>query len=132
MFLMIGWSTDSTDQVMLAFSFVSTIQLLLPATNDNTSLLNIVVYIRDTYDCAKQFNISSILVESDLTGIESLLGNSQNSTNNAFVQMLNSGNQNAVSQVLTSISKQSNQINNQAIQTALASKCLHPSYLHTK
>jgi hypothetical protein len=128
---MTGWSTDPTDQVMLAFSFVSTIQLLLPPTNDNTSLLNIVVYIRDTYDCAKQFNISSILVESDLTQIDGLIGNSRNSTTNAFFQMLNSGNQNAVSQVVTSISQQSNTINNQAIQTALESKSLDMFSIHT-
>jgi hypothetical protein len=105
---------------MLAFSSESDIQLLLPSTNDNTSLLNIVAYISDTYDCVTEFNMSSVLVEADLSGIDSL----QNSTNNAFIQMLASGNQNRISQVITSLSQQMNQINNQAIETAVASKCI--------
>jgi len=106
---------------MLAFSSESDIQLLLPSTNDNASLLNIVAYITDTYDCVTEFNMSSVLVEQDLSAIDSL----QNSTNNALIQMLSSGNQNRISQVITSISQQLNQINNQAIETAVASKFIY-------
>jgi len=106
---------------MLAFSLVSTIQLLLPATNSNTSLLNIVAYISDTYDCTTEFNMSSVFVEPDLSEIDSL----QNSTSNSLIQMLASGNQNRIGQVITSLSGQLNEINNQAITTARASKCVH-------
>jgi hypothetical protein len=106
---------------MLAFSSVSNTQLILPATNDNTALLNIVAYIRDTYDCVTEFNMPSVFVEPDLIGIDSL----QNSATNSFIQILASGNQNRVSQVITSLSRQFNAINNQAIETALASKCIH-------
>jgi hypothetical protein len=65
--------------------------------------------------------MSSVFVESDLSEIDSL----QNSTSNSFIQMLASGNQNRISQVITSLSGQLNEINNQAITTALASKCVH-------
>jgi hypothetical protein len=65
--------------------------------------------------------MSSVLVEQDLSAIDSL----QNSTNNALIQMLSSGNQNRISQVITSISQQLNQINNQAIETAVTSKCIY-------
>jgi len=116
-----GWTTNPSDRVMLAFSSESDIQLLLPSTNDNTLLLNIVAYISDTYDCVTEFNMSSVLVEADLNAIDSL----QNSTNNALIQMLASGNQNRISQVITLISQQLNQINNQAIETAVGSKCIY-------
>jgi hypothetical protein len=121
MVCLIGWTTNPSDRVMLAFSWESEIQLVLPSTNDNTSLLNIVAYISDTYDCVTEFNMSSVLVEADLSAIDSL----QNSTNNAFIQMLASGNQNRISQVITSISQQLNQINNLAIETAVGSKCIY-------
>jgi hypothetical protein len=65
--------------------------------------------------------MSSVFVEPDLNEIDSL----QNSTNNALIQMLASGNQNRIGQVITSLSGQLNEINNQAITTARASKCVH-------
>ncbi|CAF3596750.1 unnamed protein product [Rotaria sp. Silwood1] len=115
-----GWTTNPTDRVMFAHSYTSTTQLLLSATNDNTSVLNIIVYIRDTYDCVAEFNISSIIVVPDWKKMESLLGSLQNSTNDSFIQMLASSNQNMVSQIVTSLSQQFNTMNNQAIETAIS------------
>ncbi len=108
---------------MLAFSFVSNIQLILPGINNNSSLLNIVVYIRDIYDCVTEYNnISSVFIEPDLTQLNNLIDSLQTSNTNSFIQMLASGNQNTVGQIITSVSQQFNTINNQAVQTALASK----------
>lgn len=121
---MIGWTDDPSERVMLAFSLVSNTQLLLPAANDNTSLLHIVAYIHDTFDCVTEFNMSSVLVEPDLTGIN----NWENSTNNTYVQMLAGGNQNTVTQILTSVSRQFNKINTQAVETAMASKYIHHNF----
>ena len=84
---------------MLAFSLVSTIDLLIPAPSVNGSSMNIVAYIRDTYDCVTELNMSSVLVQSDFTGINSL----PSSTNSSLMQMLASGNQNRISQVITSL-----------------------------
>jgi hypothetical protein len=111
---------------MLALSLISTTQLLLPANNDNTSLLNIIAYIRDMSNCVTEYNMPSILVISDMTEIDIVINTVQNSNNemptNSFVQMLASGNQNIVNQVITSFSSQFNAINNQALQTAVISK----------
>jgi len=43
-------------------------------------------------------------------------------TTNPFIQLLASGNQNTVGQVLTSISQQFNKINSESLQNAVSSK----------
>jgi len=49
--------------------------------------------------------------------------NSPNSlTTNPIVQLLSSGNQNTVGQILTSISQQFNKINTESLETAVSSK----------
>jgi hypothetical protein len=49
--------------------------------------------------------------------------NSPNSlTTNPIVQLLSSGNQNTVGQILTSISQQFNKINVESLETAVSSK----------
>ena len=106
---------------MLGFSFQSTIQILLPPTNDNTSLLNIIVYISDSYSCITEYNISSIYIEIDLIEMNNFI---EKSVNSLFIKILESRNQNLVSQVITSLSIQFNQINNEIIENALISKTL--------
>ncbi|UJR08943.1 hypothetical protein I4U23_013195 [Adineta vaga] len=110
-----GWRTDQSDRVMIAFSMLSTNEVLLSGTNENGSLLHIVANIRDIYDCVTEYNISSVFVESNFEEIESFL----NSTNNSFISMLASGNQNRISQIITSLSHEFNKINDQAIENAL-------------
>ncbi len=121
-----GWTTDSADRMMLAFSPIPTFQLRLPSGNDNTSLIHIVGSIRDTLNCITEFNISSVVVVSDSQAItnfiDSLQQSSGGNTNNAFVQILASGNQNAVGQVISSLSQQFNTINNQTVEYAVASE----------
>ena len=129
---MTGWTTNPADRVMLAFSVASTIELLLPATDDNTSSLHIIVHIRDTYDCLTEWNMSSVRVQPDSSQMANLVNSLHNSTENSLVRMLATGNQNAVSQVATSVSQQCNQINHQALQTAVTRESVHPippSYL---
>ena len=110
---------------MIAFSSVETLQVRLPAGNVNTSLLYIYAYIRDTLDCVTKVNLSSVVVISDLSQMNSLIDSLQNSnngiTNNPLVQMLASENQNTVSQVIISLSQEFNKINNQAIENAVTS-----------
>ncbi len=111
---------------MIAFSSVSTVQLRLPAGNDNQSLVHIIGYIRDTLDCVTEFNISSVVVASDLEEINNLVNNLQKSsnelTNNPLIQLLASGNQNTIGQVISSLSQEFNKINNQSIGNAVSSK----------
>jgi hypothetical protein len=111
--------------MIIAFSSVETIELRLPSGDDNTSLLYISGYIRDTLYCVTELNLSSVVVISDLGQMNGLIDSLQNSnngiTNNPLVQMLASGNQNTVGQVISSLSQEFNKINNQIIQNAVTS-----------
>src|SRR5690349_17492726 len=51
------WTNDISKRLIIAFSAVSDIQLLLPAGDDNTSLVNMIVHIRDTLGCITEYNI---------------------------------------------------------------------------
>jgi hypothetical protein len=111
--------------MIIAFSSIETLKLRLPSGNDNTSLLYIYAYIRDTLDCVTELNLSSVVVISDLGQMNSLIDSLQNSnnaiTNNPLVQMLASGNQNTVGQVISSLSQEFNKVNSQTIANAVTS-----------
>lgn len=113
---------------MVAFSAVSNLQVRLPAGDNQTSLLNMAVDIRDTLDCATEYNMSSISVivnTNDITDFINVLQTSSSqatSGNNQFVQLLSSGNQNTVGQVVTSLSQQFNTMNSGTVDTAVSSE----------
>ena len=69
--------------------------------------------------------MSSIRVRPDSLGIADFITTLQSSsnriTNNPIVQLLAGGDQNTVGQVLTSLSQQFNQMNNQSIENAVSS-----------
>jgi hypothetical protein len=132
-----GSTSDRSDQTLIAFSSVSTFQLRLPAGQKNTSMLQLSVTIRDQMDCVRQVNLPSVVVRIDSDEIDHFLLSLQSSiavadtsvpsstlNNNPLVQILSSGNQNAVGQVLSSLSQQFNEVNAQALQTAADSECL--------
>jgi len=123
--VILAWTTDSSQQIMIAFSSVSDFQIRLPAGDAQTSLLNIVIHIRDILDCVTEVNISSVSVIPDSTGITDLINTLQNSpneiTNNPIVRLLASQNQNIVGQIITSLSQQFNQINNESVNKAASS-----------
>ena len=70
--------------------------------------------------------MSSVTVLPDSAGINDLISNLQSSsnqiTNNPIVQLLASGNQNTVGQVLTSLSQQFNKMNNENLDKAVSSR----------
>jgi hypothetical protein len=114
---------------MLAFSSVPSMELRLPAGDDTNSLVHIIGYVRDTLDCVTEFNVSSVVVVTDSEGINNLIDILQTSsstlTNNPLVQILASGNQNMVGQVISSLSLVFNKINNQTVENAVASEDIH-------
>ncbi|CAF4254278.1 unnamed protein product [Rotaria sp. Silwood2] len=116
------WTKDSSERLMIAFSPVSLFQVRLPSGDDQTSILNIVIYIRDLLDCLTEMNMSSISVMPDLSTITDLINNLQSSSNiiqnNPIVQLLASGNQNIVGQIITSVSQQFNKMNNESLDNA--------------
>jgi len=111
---------------MLAFSSVPSMKLRLPAGDDTNSLVHIIGYVRDTLDCVTEFNVSSVVVVTDSEGINNFVDILQTSsstlTNNPLVQILASGNQNTVGQVISSLSQVFNKINNQTVEHAVASE----------
>ncbi|CAF4343724.1 unnamed protein product, partial [Adineta steineri] len=89
-----------------------------------TSLVNIIIVIRDLLDCTTQFNISSIRVIVNLADITDFItvlqAPSTQTNNNQFVQLLSSKNQNAIGQVVTSLSQQFNQMNTGSVNNAVS------------
>jgi hypothetical protein len=121
-FIQLAWTSDPSERMIIAFSSISTFQVLLPAGDDQTSLLHLTISIRDTLYCLTELNISSVNVIPDSAGISNLINSLQNSTNNPIVQLLASGNQNIVGQVITSLSQAFNQMNSKSIDQAVSSK----------
>ena len=116
------------DRTMVAFSSAATMSLRLPAGRTNTSMLQLVVVIRDQLGCVVEVNLSSVVVTVDSVAIDQLLQAVRSSSasalnNNPLVQILSSGNQNAVAQVLLGLSQQFNGISTQALQMAVNSEC---------
>jgi hypothetical protein len=121
----LAWTTDPSQRMIIAFSPLSTFQLQLPAGNDQTSLLYLSVSIRDTLDCIAEANVSFVSVIPDQAGIANLINDFQSSSNeitaNPTVQLLASGNQNTVSQIISSLSQQFNKMNSENVDTAVLS-----------
>ncbi|UJR19272.1 hypothetical protein I4U23_022401 [Adineta vaga] len=116
-----GWTTVPTKKMMIAFSTISIFQIYLPMGDNQTSLLHLVVHIRDQLECITEINISSLIVQSDSTTITNLINDIQiSSSTNPIVQLLASGNQNLVGQILTSISQQFDQISNEDLDKAIS------------
>ncbi|CAF0859705.1 unnamed protein product [Rotaria sordida] len=119
------WTKDSSQRIMIAFSPVSDFQVRLVTGDKQTSLLNIVIYIRDFLDCITEVNVSSVSVISDFVEINDLINKIQSSsneiTNNPIVQLLYSGNQNIVGQIITSLSQYFNQMNTENVDDAVSS-----------
>jgi len=77
---------------------------------DSTSLLTkISIYIRNTFDCITEENISSACFYDDLIEMFYFILSFQNS-NIFFIQILSNGNQNLVGQISISISQQLDQM----------------------
>ena len=100
-------------QTMIAFSLISDFQIRLPAGE-----LNLTVHISDTFDCVTEVNLTVNVIPDDIDLFNSL----ENLENNSIVRLLVSGNQNTVGQIITSISRQSNQMNDENIDKAISSK----------
>jgi hypothetical protein len=113
----------SEDQTMIAYSSVPTMQVRLPPAQTNKSVLHLFVVIRDGMDCVAVANALSVVVRIDSNAIDQFVSTAQPSaSSNALnslplVQALYSGNQNAIGQVLSSLSQQLNGISTQALQT---------------
>ncbi|CAM4770288.1 unnamed protein product [Rotaria magnacalcarata] len=118
-----GWTTDRTERIMLAFTSLPTLKIRLPANNGNTSLLMMMVHIRDMLDCMGEFYMEAPVVILDSTEINTLINVLQEpnkgATINPFVRLLASGYQNTVGQIIILIAQELNTMNKQNIETAV-------------
>ena len=113
--------------MLIAFSAQFYFDVRLPAGEDSASLLGLTVQIRDSLDCVTVWNLSAISVTTDSAGISDLLAALQMPTtgalsNNPLVQLLSSGNQNTVGQIVGSLSQEFNKMNAQSLQNAVSSE----------
>ena len=131
-FLSLVRMIDESEILMIAFTLIPNIQLQLPAGNDNTSSLNLVVRIRDTLNCITEYNLTSVTVLPDTVQINDFIRSLQASNNaangNSIVRALTSGNQNVVGQLIISLSQIFNQMNTQSLQNTISSNFLSPSH----
>lgn len=113
------YSISYFNRLMIGYNTLSTIQLRMPIGGDpNSNLLQIIVRIRDKFDCRIELNLSSsISVQSDMTNSDYY--NKMNS--NPFVEILYGKNQNDICQVLTSMSQVLNIFAQQNLQLAIQS-----------
>lgn len=122
----LGYTTDRTEQVMIAYSSVSDFTVYLPAGAENTSILHTTIYIRDTLDCFTEYNMTSISVTLDTTEMKDLIntlqGNTNSAMNNSLTRLLFTGNSYTTSQVINAFSQSFNQMNAESIQTAISSR----------
>jgi hypothetical protein len=125
-FVIIGWTTDYSNEMILGFTTQSTFQLRLPAGDDNNSFLNVSVHIRDMLNGITEYNMQTIVVLTDSTEITTLIdvvqqpGDEANS--NSLVQLLASGDQNIVGQILTSLSQVFNKMISESVESAVTSE----------
>jgi hypothetical protein len=120
------WTTDFSKRLIVGFSSIPNFQVRLPTEHENVSILNMIIYIRDTFDCVTEYNMSSVSVQSNSESVSKLINNLKGSTSdinsNPFVRSLYGGNQNIIGQTITSLSQQLNRINMENISNAVSSK----------
>lgn len=122
------WTKDQSEQMLIAFSSVPVFQFHLPAGNNPTFTLNIIIHVRDLLDCKTEANTSSVSVIPDVSAMNNLMNDLQNPSNqmntNPIVKLLASGNQNIVRQVIASVSQQLNQMNTESLTKAMTSRLI--------
>ena len=117
-----SWTDNVANRIIVAYSYVSTFQVYLPKSGSNdASTINLLIEIRDYFNCITQVNISSVIITVDSNELDSLLTSSNEiNTGNKIIRLLSSGNQNVVGQLMTSVSQQFNEINNENIDDAIS------------
>lgn len=125
-FYSLGRSKDpSRPMMMIAFSSISDFKIRLSPKSDNETTLTLILHIRDTLDCVTSVNLSSVTVTTDMNSLNDFIGTIQSSTSlstNPSIQLLTSGNQNVIGQLVTSFSQQFNRMHSQQLDTARSSE----------
>jgi hypothetical protein len=111
---------------MISFSVVENFNVFLPAATRTNSSYHLVVWIRDQLDAITEWHLSTVIVQSDQSVLLQLWSDLQDASirrnRNPFVQRLASGNQNSVTQLVSALGQQINEINNARLQNVTESK----------
>ena len=89
---------------------MSNFEVRFSTDQENGTTLNLIVRIRDQLDAVTNYNLSSIFIRPDLVALNDFISSVTNSSVNPFAQLLNSGNQNQVAQVIAGLVQQFNRI----------------------
>ena len=114
------------NRILVAFSVVPSFEVILPKDQLDPSIVHLAVSIQDRFNGVKEVNLSSVTVVSDLLLIERFIDLLQisdaSNSDHPFSHRLNTLNQNQISQVVVSVSKQLNAIQKQALENISRSK----------
>ena len=97
------WETDPKKLTIVAFSVVPDFQVRLPS-----GYLHLVIHIRDQFNSYSRFNLSSIHISSNLSEV------------NGLIRILSTTDINTNTQILSSISHELNQLNDENIRQAVS------------
>ena len=124
-----GSTMNSSIRMMLGQTIEPTIQIRLPSNINLISTFHLTVSIRDTFNSIIEFSLPPVTILPDYLAIANFIDTLQKSntdvSNDTIVRLLNSGDQNTVGQLLTSLCECFNQINDQNIESAAKSMIDH-------
>ena len=106
---------------MLGYTTLNTFQVRIAIDDLNSSLVQLVVYVRDEFNSVTELNFSAVFIESDMNNIVSLMTTIQSGIINfsdPLIQILYGGNQNDVCQILTSLGQTLNVLAEQNLELA--------------
>jgi hypothetical protein len=112
---------------MVGYTTLNSYQIRMSVNDLNVSWIQLTVYVRDKYDCTTEFDLSSISIVPDINNIISLITIVESSDyntvirSNPLIEILYSGNQNDICQVLTSVGQVLNILAQQNLQLAVNS-----------
>lgn len=122
----LGWKSSSSERMMIAFSTMLIFQVRLPVGDRNTSLLHLMVEIRDLLNCVAEFKMDPLVVTQNTQAmdefIDSLDYSNVGNTKNVLVDLLTSGHPNTVSQVAMVVAQVLHTRNEENLENALNSK----------
>ena len=123
-----GYASDPSPQMLIAFSFVPIFQVRLPSNNQNQTLLHLIIHIRDRLHCVTKYNLSSVAVTQDMLLMDNFVDQALNAsdklTNSPLAQLLSSGDQNLVGQLIISLSQEFNRIHIHDLDHAYSSELI--------
>ena len=126
-FVIEAWTIDVSRRVMLASTTSSLYGLRLPPGTGNSSLVNVIVHIRDSLSAITEHNLPPVLVKSDTEEINTLINmieqrNTAASGNNTIIELLAGSDPNTIGQILTSVSQVIDDMNSHTLENTIASK----------